>query len=174
VRGFYFGQIVWELSSTRGNINQVRLEAPVQGKARVLPINLSALLLTPGFPGYGVFHTLMFGQHVIPDFWAVDYTMGPIDRHTGEPATVPAVLADWIYATAGIKILSMAGLAKSQGLSSTSTSFDGFSKSVGLQASAIYGLNSALEHVLEEHQKRIDWKRISLWQNGLRVLPYGG
>ena len=50
---------------------------------------------------------------------------------------------------------------------------DGVSRSIGLQASAIYGLNSALEHVFDELVKRIDFKALRLQKKGLRVIPYG-
>jgi hypothetical protein len=176
VRAYYYGQLIWEFSNQRGNIEQVRLEWPTQGSMHLLPINFQSVIVTQG-PGsstgnYGVWHTLALHQSPVPDFWAVDYTLGPTDRQTRTCGHIEAVLADWCYAVASIKLLSMGGLAKSAGLTSTSVSFDGFSKSVGLQASAIYGLNSALEHVYEEATKRIDWKHIKRYKKGLRLRPY--
>lgn len=173
VRAFYYGQLIWEFSAARENIDQVRLEHPTQGAIHLLPINFQAMIvLGEGSGNYGVWHTLGLHRSPVPDFWALDYTLGPQDRQTGQPGHIEAVLAHWVYCVAGMTILSMAGLAKSQGLTSTSVSFDGFSKSIGLQASAIYGLNSALEHVLENATKRIDWKQIKRAKKGLRIRPF--
>ena len=178
VRAFYYGQLVWELSNARGNTEQIRLEWRKQGGVHILPTNFQGLVLNQaagasGGNAYGAWWTLAFNNTPMPDFWCVDYTLGPRDEQTGQEGHIEVVLADWVYSIAGIKLLSMAGLARSRGLSSTSTSFDGFNKSVSLQASAIYGLNSALEHVLEENSKRIDWKAIKQYKKGLRVVPYG-
>jgi len=176
VRAFYYGQLIWEFSTDRGNTDQIRIEWDEQGAIHLLPINFQGLIVTQAGGGgggnYGVWHTLAYHSSPVPDFWSVDYTLGPRDRQTGQAGHIEAALAQWVYAAAGIPLLSMAGLGKSQGLTSTSLSFDGISKSVGLQASAIYGLNSALEHVLEQITKRIDWKQAKRYKKGLRIRAY--
>lgn len=176
VRAFYYGQLVWEFSESRGNTNLIRIDHPQQGGVHLLPINFESVIVTHnqgiGSGNYGVWHTLALHKSPVPDFWAVDYTLGPRDKQTGQIGHVPAVLADWVYAGAGITLLSIGGLAQSQGLSSSSLSFDGFSKSVSLQASAIYGINSALENVFKETQKNIDWKRLKVALKGIRIRPY--
>jgi hypothetical protein len=176
VRAYYYGQLIWEFDQDRGNMEQIRVEWSRQGAVHLLPINFQSVIVTQG-PGtssgnYGVWHTLALHQSPVPDFWAVDYTLGPVTTQTGECGRIEAALAHWVYCVAGMTLLSMGGLAKSQGLTSTSVSFDGFSRSVGLQASAIYGLNSALEHVLEQATKRLDWKQIKRSKKGLRIRPY--
>lgn len=175
VRGFYFDQLVWEFSPGTDTINQVHLEWAAQGGLHIIPVNFQNIVVSqPGGGGtYGVWHTLALQRSPVPDFWAVDYTLGPRDRQSGQCGHVPAVLAHWVGANAAITLLSIGGAAKSQGLTSSSLSFDGFSKSVGLQASAIYGLNSALEEVYRQATKRIDWNQIKRALKGIRVRPYG-
>lgn len=171
VRAYYFGTKVWELSDTQGNTDKIRIEWGKQGIVHLLPTNLQSVLVTQGGQ-YGIWHTVFLQSSPVPDFWAVDYTTGPIARN-GQVGHVEAVLADWVACVAGMKILSLAGMAVSKGLTSASVSMDGVSRSVGLQASAIYGLNSALEHVLDEATKRIDWKALRAAKRGLRVKMYG-
>lgn len=175
VRAFYYGQLIWEFSSDRDNINLIRTEWEVPGSMHILPINFQSVIVTKsalGGPGnYGVWHTLGAHRSPVPDFWGIDYTRGPLDRETGTP-TLPVVLVDWVMSVAGVKLLSMEGIARSKGLTSTSVSFDGLSRSVGLQASAIYGLNSALEEVLRRNEERIDWKRLALYMKGLKPRMY--
>jgi len=171
VRGYYYGTKVWELSTKQGTDNMIRLEWGRQGVMHILPINMQAIIVTQG-GNYGIWHTIHTHQSPVPDFWSVDYVRGPVSKHGGAVGQLEAVLAHWVYCTAGQVILSMAGIAASKGLASTSLSIDGVSRSVGLQASAIYGLNSALEHMLDEATKRIDWKRVRAQKRGLRLRMY--
>ncbi len=179
VRAFYFGSQVFEWSPEGGRdtTDQIRLEHDTQGSTHILPLEFRNFVVTQGRGGgggdYGFWHTIAARRTPLPDFWAVDYTVGPRDRQTGQTGHLPAVVAHWVYAQAGQVLLSIGGAARSQGLTSTSVSFDGFSKSVGLQASAIYGLNSATEHVYELATKRLDVKKLSLALKGIRVRPYG-
>lgn len=179
IRAYFFGQLLWEMSPARGNLGEARIEWAKEGAIHLIPSNYVGFITTaPGglggqasiFPPWTL--TAMRGTP-IPSFWAVDSTQGPTGLHDDKAGFVPAVVADYVYSLAGIKLLSMAGLARSAGLSSTSLSFDGFSRSVGLQASAIYGLNSALEHVLDENRKRINPKALKRAMRGIRVLSTG-
>ena len=167
VRGIWLDQVVWDIA---GSDEYVRIEHPRQGVLHIIPPNLNSLVVvTEGF--YGPLHTLLNGEYRIPDFWAVDYTTGFLPR-AGRPGEIDAILADWVYCVAGSKILSIAGLGRSKGLASTSTGIDGISRSVSLQASAIYGLNSALENVLEKTEKRINWKSLRTAYRGMMVYMY--
>ncbi len=174
IRGFYFGQKVWEISDSQDNRSLIRIEHPKQGSIHILPTQLESLIITNNATGagnYGIWETINLHTSPVPDFWAVDWTAGPVDVN-GEVGKIEAVLAHWVYTVAGLTLLSIAGLAASKGLSSSSVSFDGISRSVSLQASAIYGLNSALEEVFRQTQKRIDWKQLRMQKQGLRIRKY--
>lgn len=172
VRAYFFGTKIWEFSAAQGNLEHIQLQWPRQGQAHLLPTNLASIIIMPD-GRTGVFHTIYAGRTNVPSFWAVDYTVGPVDRRTGQPGHIEAVLADWIYCAAGIKILNLASIAVSKGVTSTSVAMDGVSRSVSLQASAMYGMNSCLEHVYDEAMKRIDWKALRAYKRGLRVKAYG-
>lgn len=170
IRGFYYGTKVWEVSNDQRNRELIRVEWKRPGTLHILPINLQSIMVTQG-GNYGVWETIHLHRSPIPDFWAVDYTTGPVSRN-GEVGKIEAVLAHWVYAQAGIMLLSIGGLSASQGITSTSTGIDGLSKSVSLQASAMYGINSALETRLKEATDRIDWKRLRAAKRGLRVKMF--
>jgi hypothetical protein len=178
VRAFWFDTLVWEISTDQDNLELIKLEWPTAGSAHILPNVLSNLLITsPGISGigagdFGAFQLVHGWASPLPDVWAVDYTRGPMTK-TGQIGHIEVVLAHWIYAVAGILLLSIGGLAKSQGLTNASISIDGLNRSVGLQASAIYGINSALEEAYKKATDRIDWKRLRTYKRGLRVRPYG-
>ncbi len=172
VRGVYLGNVIWEVSSAEGNADNIVVEWGRQGIIHILPVALNATLTTQAGE-YGAFWILHRRTSPLPDFWAVDYTRGPVSKHGGQPGTIEAVLAHWVYCAAGILLLNIGGMAASKGLTSTSVSIDGVSRSIGLQASAIYGINSALEHAYDEAMKRIDWKKLRAAKRGLRIVPLG-
>ncbi len=175
VRAYYFGNKIWEFSPTRGNDDQVRIEWPAQGGLHLVPRNFHQALaaVDEGSTAWGpVWHLVASSRAPVPDFWAVDYTLGPRTKETGEVDRIEAVLAHWVYCKAGIILLSIGGMARSQGITSTSISMDGFSRSVGLQASAMYGINSALETVLKTAHEAIDWKALKRYKRGLRLRMY--
>lgn len=176
VRLYWYDQLVWLISSEADNLNLVQLEHPKQGSGHILPTtNSNVLISAPGLANgnYGAYQLLNSTAMAVPSVWSIDFTCGPRDQYGGV-GRVEAVLAHWVYAAAGILLLSIGGLARSQGLTSASVSMDGLSRSVGLQASAIYGVNSALENALKEATKRIDWKALRTYKQGLRVLSYKG
>lgn len=170
IRGFYYGTKVWEISDFQRNKNLIRLVWPREGVTHILPVNLQSIAVTQG-GNYGVWETIHLHRSPIPDFWAIDYTTGPVSRD-GQVGKIEAALAHWVYAVAGIMLLSVGGLAASQGITSTSTGIDGLSRSVSLQASAMYGINSALETRLKEATERIDWKRLRAAKRGLRLKMF--
>lgn len=169
IRAYYYGSKVYEFSEAQGNASAIRLIWPRQGITHLLPASLASIAITADGQA-GVFALIAGRQQVVPDFWAIDHTIGPTDRHTGMPGHMEAVLADWVYCAAGIKLLNLASIAVSKGITSTSVSMDGVSRSVALQASAMYGMNSCLEHVYDEAMKRIDWKSLRTYKRGLRVV----
>lgn len=175
VRAYYFGTLIWEFSAARGNINLVRLEWPTQGSAHILPINFSSIIVTslPTDQGnYGMAHTLLNHRSPMPDFWGIDYTIGPIDKETGTPSQLEMVLVNWVMAVAGLTLFGIAGMGRTQGITNSSVSFDGLSRSVGLSQSAQAGLYGALEARLQATIDRIDWKQIRTYKRGIRVLKY--
>jgi len=172
IRAYYWETLVWEFNPARDSseAENIHLEWSKSGTLHILPANLQAFVVTTT-GAWGVWHTIRLGRSPIPAVWAIDYTIGP--NHYDRPGHIPTVLAHWIYCAASILLLSMSGLAQSKGLSSTSLSIDGVSKSVSLQASAIYGINSALETAFDNAMKRIDWKKLSAAHGrGLRVGMY--
>jgi len=173
IRAYYFNRLIWNF--TGDALDQVKLEWPKPGVLHILPVDLQAVIITSGSMGsgnYGVWETINLHTSPVPSFWAVDYTRGPMSQD-GKEGYIEAVLAHWVYAVAGILLLSMGGLAQSKGLTSTSVSIDGVSRSIGLQASAIYGINSALENAYEKATKRINWKQLRAAKRGLRCFPLG-
>lgn len=172
VRAFYLGMKIWEISDTRDNSDNIVIEWGKSGVIHLMPVHLQSMIVTQATGAFGVWHTMNLYSSPIPDVWAVDYTRGPVSEHGGEPGKIEAVLAHWAFCVAGITLLSMGGLAASKGLTSTSISMDGVSRSIGLQASAIYGLNSALEHVFDEATKRINWQQLRTQKRGLKVFPF--
>lgn len=173
VRGYYYGQAVWEFSQSRDNIDLIRVEWPTEGSMHILPINFQTIIVTQtgqGGPGnYGVWHTLGAHRSPVPDFWSVDYTKGPVEKETGNPAELELVLINWCMCVAGQNILSMAGLAKSQGITSSSLSMDGLSRSIGLTTGELHSIYGALEEALHRAEERIDWKQLRKYKRGLRV-----
>lgn len=168
VRAYYFGRKVWEFSQGSSGIV---LQWPKPGVLHLIPRELEGVIVVDG-GNYGVWETVNIHTSPVPDFWSVDYTTGPVDRD-GQAGRIPAVAAHWVACAAGILLLSIGGLATSKGLTSTSVSMDGVSRSVSLQASAIYGINSALEHAYDEATKRINWKQLRTSMRGLRVFMFG-
>lgn len=108
----------------------------------------------------------------IPAFWAVDYVTG-LTSVTGRTGMIPAELADYVGMEAGIRLLNQVGTMQTKGVSSTSLGFDGFSKSVSLQASAMYGVNSSLETVYKDAMGRIDLDKARWFYHGSTVVGYG-
>jgi len=168
VRAYYFGTLIWEISSAHGNVNNIRLQWARQGIVHILPVELNTLAVTQD-GSYGPWHTLFIHRSPVPDFWAVDFTRGPVSVHGERPGEIEAAVAHWVYCAAGILLLSQGGLAQSKGLTSSSVSIDGVSRSLGLQASAIYGINSALEHAYDEALKRVNIKALRRAKRGLRL-----
>lgn len=180
IRAYWFGQLRWQFVND-GPSDQNSLivnEWGTNGVAHVLPINLQGIIVTAGDgrsgtgEGYGMWETINLYSSSMPDFWSVDYTVGPVSK-SGTPMHLEAVLIQWVYAVAGKTLLSLSGLQQSRGLTSASVSMDGVSRSIGLQASAIYGLNSALEKVLDDLEKRIDWKALRAYKRGITAFGFG-
>lgn len=176
VRAYYYGQLIWEFSNSRNNIDLIRTAWQIQGVNHILPINFQSVIVTKselGGPGnYGVWHTLGAHRSPVPDFWAVDYTIGPIDRETGAPEQLPLVLVNWVAAVAGQTLLAIAGMGRSGGVTNQSVSFDGISRSVGLAASAQASIYGALETNFKSIEQRIDWKQLRASMRGIRVRPF--
>lgn len=173
VRAFWFGQLVWTVEEGDG---MLVLEHPGTSSLHIMPrfgVTLFLSAPTAVLPAqYGAMQLLYNVAGGLPDVWSVDYTLGPVTK-TGEVGQIEAVLAHWIACKAGILLMSIGGMAASKGLTSASLSIDGLSKSIGLQASAMYGINSALETRMKEAEEAIDWKALRMYKRGLRVMPFG-
>lgn len=167
LRALVWGQVALELTGTDAAIMVTDLRRGILNVAwsRVRPELLTpAAQVALGLAGRS-------GPSPSPGVWAVDYTCGPWAEYGGHelPGQIEVELADWIGLTAGLRVLAMAGSAASGGVSSTSLSMDGLSKSVSLTASAIYGLYSALENAYKEATKGIDWQRLRRYKHPPRV-----
>lgn len=172
IRGYYFGQKVIEASVGNNNIGNVVAQWKRQGDVYILPVNIGALIVNSGYspqPYAQSVWELIWSAPSVPDFWAVDYTLGPVDNMTGTPGLIEAVLAHWVYLRAGKLIINMAGTAFGQGITSTSISANGFSRSITTSQSAMYGINSAMELVFQSYTDSIDWERLRRQKVGLRV-----
>lgn len=175
VRAFWFDQLIWEVDGTTSP-SAIKLDHPGTSSMHILPTQGVGLIIAfpaSGVPEYGSLQLLTLpNQSRLPAVWSVDYTLDTVAK-TGEPGRSSLVLAHWIACRAGILLLSIAGSAVSRGLTSTSVSIDGLSRSIGLQASAMYGIYSALETRMKEAEEAIDWKHLRLYKRGLRPMPYG-
>jgi hypothetical protein len=181
VRGYLYGRKIIEASRdamAANTIGNIVLEWPSQGGAHILPIDLSAIITGPGYTNqYALSMWELIwrqGTNILPDFWALDYTIGPRDKMTGTPGQIEVILAHWVYLRAGKFLINMAGTAYGQGIASTSLSMDGFTRSVTTSQSAMYGINSAMELVMQGMIDSIDWERLRRMKRGLKVYAYGG
>jgi len=171
VRGYYMNQLVIEASTERHNIGNVVAQWKRQGDVYILPINIAALIVNSGYspqPYAQSVWEMIWSSPSIPDFWAVDYTVGVSDNQTGTPGQLEAILAHWVYLRAGKILINIAGTAFGQGITSTSISGDGFSRTVSTSQSAMYGINSAMELVYQGYTDSIDWERLRRQKVGIR------
>lgn len=176
---FWTSSPVVELSPEQGNLDLVRLEP---GAAYIFPTSLTtiaagpdawALTFASGTAGNAWWQPYnMIARETLnaPEFWAVDYTVGPRTQEGGEVGHIEAVLADWVYCIAAQKLLPMAAMAVTRGVSGSTISMDGVSRNVPLaNGGAIY---DALARVYKETTERIDWKAIAAYKRGIGVLAY--
>jgi hypothetical protein len=168
VRGYYFGQLVWEISNDQENLDLIRLTHPRQGVTQILPTHLQSIAVTQD-GNYGIWETIFLHTAPVPDFWAIDYTIGPITRD-GKPGEIEVAIANWVYAKAGMSILTLGGLAQTKGLTSASVSLDGASKNVSFQSSSLY--DAAVKHYAEVC-KDLDFEALRTAKRGLRIRGFG-
>jgi len=178
VRAFWYDDLVLDIGPDTDSARTIRIVDRKSGQIHLLPgfgyegwpivLSETSPLAFSAFLWYFNNYKQI---NTVPDVWAVDYTTGPIDEE-GAVNQIDLPLVDWVYCVAGQKLLSISGAAQAGGLASTSVSIDGVSQSTSLTASAIYGLNSALEKMLETAEKRIDWKWWSIRKRGVQVGIY--
>ncbi len=172
VRGVYFGTTIVTLAGS-----SVILEWPGPGAAHINPIDMRTALSGATYANTyasDLFTDLWRMREQVPDFWAVDYTIGPRDKFTGESGKVEVVLAHWVGLRAAKLLINLAGTASAQGVASTSLSMDGITRAVTLSQSAMYGVNSAYELVLQSYTDSIDWKSLREVKRGLPVFKLMG
>jgi hypothetical protein len=167
IRGVAWGNVVldWTPETTGVHIDIVDGQ---RGEVSVTPTELRSLSVAFGAVGPAV----LAQNRPIPGFWRCDFTCGPWAKYDGKdmPGRIELAIADWIGLTAGVRLLSLAGTASGGGIASASLSVDGLSKSFSTTASAMYGLNSALEAVYKEAADSIDWKALRAYKNPMRVI----
>lgn len=173
VRAWYGDQLLWELSAEHGLEEVLTIAHPKQGTIHLMPFwSISAAAFPSLSMNSGVLTYMrrMWGMmDPIPGYWGVDFTTGPSTG--GMPNEIPAVLADWCYSVASLKLLQIGALGITKGVSGGSTSIDGISRSVNFNPSGLY---ANLERALQTTIDRIDWKQIRLSMRGILVRPYGG
>lgn len=168
IRGVAWGNVVLDWSAETTGVH-IDITDGQRGQVHITPTQLQSLNVSFGAAGPQVFHRNM----PIPGFWRVDYTCGPWAKYDGKdmPGRIELAIADWIGLKAAVRLLSLAGTASGGGIASGSLSVDGLSKSFSTTASAMYGLNSALEAVYKEAAESIDWKMLRAYKNPMRVIP---
>ena len=168
VRGVVFGNTVLDWTAETSGVT-IQITDGQRGEVHITPTMLASLSSAFGTMA----PTILNSGRPLPGFWRVDYTCGPWAKYEGRdmPGRIELAVADWIGLVAGIKLLSLAGTAAGGGIASGSLSVDGLSKSFSTTASAMYGLNSALEAVYKEAAERIDWKMLRSYKNPMRVIP---
>lgn len=169
IRAYYYGTLAWELSDVRNNSELIRIEWPRQGVMHIIPSNLNTMLVSLG-GDYGIWWTLYNQRTPLPDFWAVDYTTGPVARD-GSPGEIEVVIANWVACTAARPILALAGMVASKGVTASSLTMDGVSRSVSL-ASGSGGLYGAMADAYEKVNTQIDWKSLRVAKRGIKVRMY--
>lgn len=166
VRGLFLGNTVVDIDptdSTTGTLTWIDRGA---GILTVRPGTEQTIAAT-ATPMLWYYSSLPIGA-----FWGVDFVTA-FAGATGRIGMIPAELADYIGMEAGIRLLNQVGTMQTKGVSSTSLGFDGFSKSVSLQASAMYGVNSSLEAVYKDAMARIDLEKARWFYHGSTVMGYG-
>ena len=175
IRGYLYGTKIMEWSDAAGNLSELLAEWPRQGALHILPNNLAlAFIGASGGVAFSFWESLgrqglTYGADTVPGFWAIDCTCGPSTSY-GPEGHIELVLAHWVAVRAARPILALAGQLRTGGASSTSVSFDGFSRSVSISGTHVY---SALQDVYKELEEAIDWERLCKRKRGLRVLSMG-
>lgn len=167
IRAYWYDDLIMEVSPARGNADLIAIQHPRQGIVHVVPANLQSLTMdTAG--NYGAWFTIVGALAHAPYFWAVDYTRGPIARD-GSPQRIEAVLAHYVYCTAGLTLLALDSVARIKGITSSSLSLDGVSRSISVSPH----LHQVLADTWEAALKRIDWPSLRTSHRGLRLRMYG-
>jgi hypothetical protein len=170
VRGIYLGQTVVDIDPTDATTGIV---TRIDYGAGLLAVRLAPNWTPSGTASSLAWTSSWFTATVpVPAFWGVDYVTG-YTSPSGRLGMIPAELADYVGMEAGIRLLNQVGTMQTKGVSSTSLGFDGFSKSVSLQASAMYGVNSSLETVYKDAMARIDLDKCRWFYHGSTVVGYG-
>jgi hypothetical protein len=179
VRSYYWTESpVVEISTEQGNLDLLRLE---KGVLYIFPTSLATIAAAadawalafatgPGNSWFQPYNMIRRDAVNTPEFWAVDYTLGPTTQEGGQVGHIEAVLADWVYCIAAQKLLPMAAMAVTRGVSGSTIGMDGISRSVPLaNGGAIY---KALADVYKETTERIDWKALQSYKRGITVAAY--
>jgi hypothetical protein len=104
---------------------------------------------------------------MIPGFWAVAYTTGPLmNGHVGH---VPTSLQFYVWADACRYLWSLNSTVVSRGIANQSRSIDGITNSVSLTNSAMYDLNSAIELICKTHMETHPLTTIKQKVAGIRL-----
>ena len=167
VRAYWFNQLMWSIA---GNDPTIVLEHATVGSLHLMP-SAGAMLLVwpmPTLPIYTLLQHVVHQQHVLPNVWAVDYTLGPTAR-TGEPAQIELILAHWARLRASLTLLPLAGAGRTKGIASASVGMDGLSRSVSLAGGGTMSIWASVEQAYQKALDSIDLNKLIIYKRGLYI-----
>lgn len=167
---------VLDVSSSAGNMSLINITDKKTGTIHLLPyVTISGTVSSSTFltvDRSGVVQPALdlrrgFSNSSVPDSWSIDYIRGPIAEN-GIGGHIEAQLAQWVGAYVAKNLINLSSAIRSA-LSSSSVSIDGVSQSIGLTASAMYSITSALEKVYQDTTKGIDWVAMRRRKKGMPI-----
>lgn len=174
VRLYWYNQLTWTLTDT----SSIILEHPGTSSAHIMPttgalFSIASLAASPLFQTFSLYQTVptQGAARHLPAAWAIDYTLAPTTKNGVQG--LEADLAMWVYATAAVGLLAIAGQARTQGVASASIGLDGLSKSVSLAGGGQDHVHIALTRACQAILQGIDLNSVVTYKRGLRFRSTG-
>lgn len=154
IRCYQLNQQVLSFDSSN---SRIVIEHPQQGIIHLIPLSLPFVSMVGQLDQFFL-HRPPFVSSIegpLPDFWAVDYTTGPISIGDSEPGHIDLRLVSWIYAKAALVVLPLAASGLSGGVTSHTASMDGVSRTINLNPD---GMHAIAVKAFREMDDAINWK----------------
>jgi hypothetical protein len=138
IRCYQLNQQIIAFDSSNSDIV---LEHPQHGIVHLIPRSLPFVTMISGHIDQFFLNVPPFISTVkgpLPNFWAVDYTTGPISILDTEPGRIDARLASWVGAKAATVLLPLAGNALTGGVVSHTAAMDGVSRTVNMGPNGVF------------------------------------